>query len=187
MFFVSITGSSDAAGKVASEVFLFSSFRRFAASCISLSNASVLADVYVGEDLLPAWQFLQWQAGEKAQAEYGNRMVALIGPSAKYETANLKAINNLSWTAKEKRAIMNQMDHMSSVVNYPGSYIISRYMQFAFFDVVNDGANPIDAMTGYIDAINIEITRKREEFNLWTPESSDDEPPQLSQPDGSVQ
>ena len=82
---------------------------------------------------------------------------------------------------------MNQMDHLSSVVNYPGSYIISRYMQFAFFDVVNDGANPIDAMTGYIDAINIEITRKREEFNLWTPESSDDEPPQLSQPDGSVQ
>ena len=154
----------------------------------SLANITATVILHgVGEDLLPAWQFLQWQAGEKAQAEYGNRMVALIGPSAKYETANLKAINNLSWTAKEKRAIMNQMDHLSSVVNYPGSYIISRYMQFAFFDVVNDGANPIDAMTGYIDAINIEITRKREEFNLWTPESSDDEPPQLSQPDGSVQ
>ena len=113
-------------------------------------------------------------------------MVALIGPSAKYETANLKAINNLSWTAKEKKAIMNQMDHMSSIVNYPGSYIINRYMQFAFFDVVNENANPIDAMRGYIDAINVEITRKREEFKhagLWTPKDSSDEPPMLYNPE----
>ena len=110
-------------------------------------------------------------------------MVALIGPSAKYETANLKAIDNLSWTAKEKKAIMNQMDHMSSIVNYPGSYIINRYMQFAFFDVVNENANPVDAMRSYIDAINIEITRKREEFNdsgLWTPTEEEPEPPQIN-------
>ncbi len=132
----------------------------------------------VDEDLLAAWQFLQWQTGAEAQAEYGNRMVALIGPSAKYNTANLNAINNLSWTAKEKAAIMNQMDHMSSIVNYPGSYIINRYMQFAFFDVVNDGAKPYDAMMSYIDAINTEIARKRDEFDLWIPKSDDDEPPQ---------
>ena len=132
----------------------------------------------VDEDLLAAWQFLQWQTGAEAQAEYGNRMVALIGPSAKYNTANLNAINDLSWTASEKAAIMNQMDHISSIVNYPGSYIINRYMQFAFFDVVNDGAKPYDAMMGYIDAINTEIARKREEFGLWIPESDDDEPPQ---------
>ena len=149
------------------------------------SLAGVTATVIlhgVGEDLLPAWQFVQWQTGETAQAEYGNRMVALIGPSAKYETANLKAINNLSWTAREKRAIMNQMDHMSSIVNYPGSYIIGRYMQFAFFDVVNKGMNPIDAMRSYIDTINTEITRKREEFKdtgIWIPKSSTDEPPQF--------
>ncbi len=140
----------------------------------------------VDEKLLPAWQFVQWQTSEEAQAEYGNRMVALIGPSAKYETANLKAINNLSWTAKEKKAIMNQMDHMSSIVNYPGSYIINRYMQFAFFDVVNDNANPVDAMRGYIDAINTEITRKREEFKhagLWTPTEEEKEPPMLYNPE----
>ncbi len=149
----------------------------------SLAGVSATVILHgVGADLLPAWQFVQWQTGKEAQAEYGNRMVALIGPSAKYETANLEAINNLSWTAKEKKAIMNQMDHMSSIVNYPGSYIINRYMQFAFFDVVNENANPVDAMRGYIDAINIEITRKREEFKdagLWTPENSTDEPPQL--------
>ncbi len=141
-------------------------------------SASVILYGCTGDELLAAWQFVQWQTGEDAQADYGNRMVALIGPSAKYETANLKAIDNLSWTAKEKKAIMNQMDHLSSIVNYPGSYIYVRYTQFAFLDAVNESADPIDALSGYIDAINSEIARKREEFGLWVPESSDDEPPQ---------
>lgn len=142
-------------------------------------SASVILYGCEGDELLASWQFLQWQTGERAQANYGNRMVALIGPSAKYETANLKAIDNLSWTANEKAAIMNQMDHLSSIVNYPGSYIINRYTQFAFLDAVNEGTDPIDALSGYIDAINSEIARKREEFGLWVPESSEDEPPQI--------
>ena len=146
-------------------------------------SASVILYGCTGDELLASWQFLQWQTGENAQAEYGNRMVALIGPSAKYETANLKAIDNLSWTASEKAAIMNQMDHMSSIVNYPGSYIINRYTQFAFLEAVNEAADPIDALSGYIDAINSEIARKREEFGLWVPETSDDEPPQLETAD----
>ena len=136
----------------------------------SLAGISATVILHGCDNLLAAWQFAQWQTGAEAQAEYGNRMVALIGPSAKYETANLKAIENLSWTASEKAAIMNQMDHLSSIVNYPGSYIYTRYMQFAFFDVVNDSANPTDAMLSYIDAINSEITRKRAEFkdfDLW--------------------
>ncbi len=136
----------------------------------SLAGISATVILHGCDNLLAAWQFTQWQTGADAQSEYGNRMVALIGPSAKYETANLKAIENLSWTAKEKAAIMNQMDHLSSIVNYPGSYIYSRYMQFAFYDVVNESARPNDAMMSYIDAINSEITRKRAEFkdfDLW--------------------
>ncbi len=136
------------------------------------------------DELLAAWQFLQWQTGHEAQADYGNRMVALIGPSAKYETANLKAIDDLSWTASEKKAIKNQMAHLSSIVNYPGSYIYGRYMQFAFLDVVNESADPIDSMTSYIDAINTELTRKRKEFGdqLWYVGKDDMiEPPMLQQ------
>ena len=139
-------------------------------------SASVILHGCEGEELRAAWQFLQWQTGEDAQANYGNRMVALIGPSAKYDTANLKAIDNLSWTAREKQAILNQMDHLSSIVNYPGSYIINRYTQFAFLEAVNESADPIDALSGYIDAINSEIARKRDEFGIWTPKDADDEP-----------
>ena len=150
----------------------------------SLANVSATVILYgcEGDELLASWQFLQWQTGVEAQADYGNRMVALIGPSAKYETANLNAIDRLSWTAKENKAIKNQMAHLESIVNYPGSYIINRYTQFAFLDAVNENADPIDALSSYIEAINSEIARKREEFKdagLWVPQSPDDEPVQI--------
>ena len=129
-------------------------------------------------NLLPAWQFVQWETADVQSAEYGNRIVAIMGPSAKYETANLNAIDDLSWTASEKAAIMNQMDHMSSIVNYPGSYIISRYLSFAFLDAVNNDANAVDAMRSYIGAINSEIERKRAEFGLWVPTEDQPVPPE---------
>ena len=143
-------------------------------------SASVILHGCEGEELRAAWQFLQWQTGAEAQAEYGNGMVALIGPSAKYDTANLEAMENLSWTAKEKMAIRNQMDHLSSIVNYPGSYIITRYTKFAFLEAVNKSTDPIDALSAYINAINTEITRKRQEFGLWVPTADQPEPPKLT-------
>ena len=132
----------------------------------SLAGVTATVMLHGCENPLAAWQFIQWQTGDEAQSNYGNRMVALVGPSAKYESANLKALNNLSWTASEKEAIKDQMMNLSSIVNYPGSYIIARYLKFAFLDAVNDGADPTDALRGYIDAINSEIERKREEFDL---------------------
>ncbi len=131
-------------------------------------TATVMLHGCEGEEKLAAWQFMQWQTSADVQANYGNRMVALIGPSAKYATANKNAIKNLSWTADEREAIEDQIKNMSSIVNYPGSYIYSRYLNFAFLDAVNDGADPVDALTEYIDAINSEITRKRAEFGLPT-------------------
>lgn len=132
----------------------------------SLAGVGATVLLHGCEDVLSAWQFMQWETGAKAQADYGNKMVALIGPSAKYESANVKALNDLSWTASEKKAIQEQMDRLYSIVNYPGSYIINRYTKFAFLAAVNDGEKAVDALTGYIDAINAEIKRKREEFNL---------------------
>ena len=135
------------------------------------STAAISATVLLAgceDNILDAWQFTQWESSADVQATYGNKMVALIGPSAKYETANVKAIKNLSWTAKEYAAIEDQIKNLSSIVNYPGSYIYGRYVKFAFLDVQNEGANPVDALTTYIDTINVEISRKRSEFKLKT-------------------
>ncbi len=136
----------------------------------SLVTVTATVMLYGCKDVLASWQFMQWQTAAEAQADYGNKMVALIGPSAKYESANLKAIKDLSWTASEREAIEEQMNHIASIVNYPGSYIISRYTKFAFLAAVNDGENPSEALRGYVDAINDEIARKRGEFDMPSPE-----------------
>ena len=115
-----------------------------------------------------AWQFMKWQTSAEVEATYGNRMVALIGPSAKYAAANLGAIKLLSWTTREREAIEQQIQHLSAIVNYPGSYIIARYTNFAFLDVVNKHNDPVDAILNYVPTINAELTRKREEFNMKT-------------------
>ena len=134
----------------------------------SIAGVSATVMLYGCVNFLDAWQFVQWQSSADVQSNYGNKMVALIGPSAKYETANLNAIENLSWTAGEYAAINDQIHNLDSIVNYPGSYIYGRYIKFAFLDVQNNGADPVDALSSYIDAINAEITRKREEFGLST-------------------
>jgi len=149
------------------------------------SLATVTATVMLNgcDAKLAAWQYMQWETSDSSQANYGNRMVALIGPSAKYHSANLNALEDLSWTSSEKEAIRAQMKNLSSIVNYPGSYIINRYMQFAFLEAVNDGANAVEALRGYVDAINAEIVRKREEFksdkfDLWIDNGTEgNEPP----------
>ncbi len=132
----------------------------------SLAGVSATVMLNGCDNMHAAWAFLQWQTSAEVQANYGNKMVALIGPSAKYEAANINAIKDLSWTASEREAIEDQMAHLSSIVNYPGSYIKDRYMKFAFLEAVNDKVDPVEALSQYIDTMNAEITRKREEFDL---------------------
>ncbi len=115
-----------------------------------------------------AWTYIKWFTGDQCQADYANEMVAIMGPSAKYNTANIKALSNLPWTTEEFTRIKAQFDNLASIPNYPGTYIIGRYTEFAFLAAYNDGADPTEALLSYIYTINKEITRKRAEFDLET-------------------
>lgn len=117
---------------------------------------------------IAAWNFIKWFTGSDCQQEYSNEMVAIIGPAAKYNTANREALEELPWTTAELKQIQAQFGNLASVPNYPGSYILGRYTQFAFLAAYNDNANPSEALMSYITTINKEITRKRKEFGLET-------------------
>ena len=115
-----------------------------------------------------AWNYIRWFTGANCQQEYSNEMVAIIGPAAKYNTANREALAELPWTTAELKQIQAQFENLASVPNYPGSYILGRYTQFAFLSAYNDNANPSESLMSYITTINKEITRKRKEFGLET-------------------
>ena len=115
-----------------------------------------------------AWDFMRWHSGKDCQVKYSNEMVAIIGPSAKHATANIHALEEMPWTRAEYEQLQLQFNNLASIPNYPGSYIISRYANFAFLAAYNDNANPITELQSYITTINKEITRKRAEFGLET-------------------
>ncbi len=115
-----------------------------------------------------AWNFMKWYVGAECQTDYSNEMVAILGPSAKHPTANEEALESLPWTREEYEQIREQFNNLAAIPNYPGAYIIGRYTSFAFLDAYNDNQNPVESLQSYIDYINDEITRKRDEFDLET-------------------
>ena len=120
-----------------------------------------------------AWRFVMWCTEADYVSQYSNRMVSILGPSAKYAAANLQAFDDMSWTSSERDAILEQIQHLDAIVNYPGSYIIGRYTDFAFYAAVNDKKDAVEALRSYISAINSEVTRKREEFGMKTLETGE--------------
>ena len=115
-----------------------------------------------------AWRFIDWYTDSEFQADYCNELVALLGEAGMNPTANIAALEELPWSSFEYKSLRAQFDALTAVPNYPGSYIIGRYTNFAFLSAYNEKASPSEALLGYINAINKEISRKREEFNLET-------------------
>ncbi len=133
---------------------------------VSISGVSATVMVKGCDQTENSWRFMMWYTGENCQVGFSNEMVAIMGPSAKQAVANKNALASLPWTTDELEQIQAQFENLGSVPNYPGAYIIDRYTNFAFLSAYNDKANPSDALLAYINTINKEIERKRNEFNL---------------------
>lgn len=115
-----------------------------------------------------AWQFLKWWVDTPAQERFGKEQVAIMGTAAKYNTANIEALIGQSWTAQEKRNLEQQFKSLKGTPMSPGNYIVARYQSFAFYAVVDDGEVASEALLGYVDDINNELTRKRAEYGFLT-------------------
>ncbi len=135
---------------------------------VSISSVSATVLVKGCKNKENAWEFMKWYTGEKCQVDFSNEMVAIMGPSAKQNVSNKNALSSLPWTTTEYEKVQLQFNNLGSVPNYPGAYIIDRYTNFAFLSAFNDNADPSDALLSYVNTINKEIERKRNEFNLET-------------------
>lgn len=135
---------------------------------VSISTITAVVMIEGCDNKENAWEFMKWYTGESCQIQYSNEMVAILGDSAKHPTANMKALESLPWTTDELTNLKLQFNNLASIPNYPGYYYIDRYTNFAFLDAYNNKANPVTELLSYINTINKEITRKREEFGLET-------------------
>lgn len=135
---------------------------------VGVAPMMMMAGIKDEETKQKAWNFMDWFVTADVQSSYANEVVATIGQGAMYATANIEALESLPWSTNDYKHIMEQFNSLAAVPEYPGGYIIARYTNFAFLDAYNNDADPVDSLLSYIDEINKEITRKREEFDLET-------------------
>lgn len=113
-----------------------------------------------------AWKFVKWFASAKVQAEYGRNMEALIGESARYNSANLAAVPELPWTVRESSVILKQLNEAKGIPQSIASYYVTRNIYNAYRKVTVNNSNPREVLYKYNTEINNELERKREEFGL---------------------
>ena len=113
-----------------------------------------------------AWDFIKWFTSTETQTKYGNNIESVLGPMGRYATANQEALQSLSWTTKESKLLLDQMNSQVEIPIIPASYGVTRNVMNAFRKVVNDSENARDTLFWYNRDINDEITRKREDLGL---------------------
>lgn len=113
-----------------------------------------------------AWTFLKWWTSAEVQAQFGTEMEGILGSAARHTTANVKALENLAWSGDDLEILMQQWAQVHEMPQVAGSYITGREIENAYREVINKYANARETLYEYAQKIDIEINRKRNEFNL---------------------
>lgn len=112
-----------------------------------------------------AWDFLKWWADSSIQTAYALKLESIMGVSARYNTANIKTIEELPWTDSELNILKNQISKLETLPILPGSYYVDRCYNNAYRAVVNHGENPREMLTKWTTPISEELARKKKEFD----------------------
>lgn len=117
-----------------------------------------------------AWKFMKWWVSTPTQLRFGREMEALLGSSARYATANVEALKQLSWSSKQLGILLASLDSSEGLPEVPGSYYTPRHVTNAVRKIINEKEDPRETMIDYARKINEELTKKRQEFGLPTEE-----------------
>lgn len=132
-------------------------------SVSTVTSAIILSDTKQPDK---SWEFLKWWTDEPEQLAFATAIENRMGTSARFATANLKAFEQLPWTASTLSSLQAQRETALSVKQVPGGYFLSRHIDNIFRAVIDRNANLRDTVLEYTEIIDAEITRKRLEFRL---------------------
>lgn len=119
-----------------------------------------------------AWEFLKWWTGADAQERFGSELEALIGVEARWNTANVEALNRLPWDQDDLDAILEQWEWFREREVVIGGYYTTRHIANMWNEIVLNGVLPREAVEEGVREINKELRKKREEFGLEISEIS---------------
>ena len=113
-----------------------------------------------------AWEFLKWWSSKDVQKEYGTSLESVIGAAARYNSANIEALSSVQWDYDIKESLQEQIKSIKAYHEVPGGYIMTRYFDFAFRDIVLEGKGVRETLTQTVAQVDREITHKRKEYGL---------------------
>ena len=128
------------------------------------TNCAVILQDNINYDL--SWKFLKWWVSTDTQASFGNQIECILGPSSRYNTANVEAFDKLPWSAEEKKILNEQLIWGDPLPQIAGGYFIDRHINNAFRKVKYKSKDAKDTLYDYSNIINAEIVKKRSEFGL---------------------
>ena len=118
------------------------------------------------ERMSDSWEFMKWWVSTDIQLRFGREMEALLGSSARYATANVEALKQLSWNSRQLEILEDSLEQSRGLPEVPGSYFTPRHVVNGARKVINEKDDPRETLIDYTRKINEELLRKRQEFNL---------------------
>lgn len=130
------------------------------------STASVI--MKASKDYDASWAFLKFWTSTETQIKFSQEIESILGSGARHNTANINAMKNLAWSRSELDILIGQFENAFGVPEVPGGYYIGRNLENAIREVINNDSNARETFAEYVEMMNSEIRRKREEFGLPT-------------------
>ncbi len=111
-----------------------------------------------------AWKFLKWWTSAETQTKFSTNVESILGPLGRVMVSNTEALKSLSWSEEELSAILEQREWLEEIPEMPGSYQVSRSIDMAFYNVINNHVNPKDILTEWGKNADNEIARKWKQY-----------------------
>lgn len=107
-----------------------------------------------------AWEFLKWWTSADTQLAYSNNLESVLGTIGRVAVSNKDAFLQMSWDSKMYDSIYSAWNNVTEIREIPGSYYISRSVDFAFWNVAGSNKTPKDVLVLWGEEADAEITRK---------------------------
>ncbi len=130
-------------------------------------NGYLVENINGGEDYertQAAWEYLKWWMCTTTQVEFGNNLQITYGKEYIWNSANIEALQKLSWKSRDKAVIVEAMENIVESPRIPGTYMLERELSNAYIDVVINGTTLRTALDSAVKRIDRETKRKLQEF-----------------------
>ena len=113
-----------------------------------------------------AWDFLKWWLSTDTQVNYAYMMQGTYGTEYRWNTANLDAFKQMSYSQEDKETILKQWEHQKEITYHPANYMIEREASDVWNGVVVDHGNLVEEIDRATLITNRELIRKLAEFGF---------------------